>query len=90
MQPAGWRNATLGSMRSRGWRPFSKRATAGIDTVEPAAGELLLDERTLARLRRLTLVAGRARTEGPSRRAPIAPSRRVARVCRLQTVLAGR
>ena len=51
-------------MRSRGWRPFSKRATAGIDTVEPAAGELLLDERTLARLRRLTLVAGRARTEG--------------------------
>jgi uncharacterized protein (DUF58 family) len=64
MQPASWRNTTLGSMRSRGWRPFSKRATAGIDTVEPAAGELLLDERTLARLRRLTLVAGRARTEG--------------------------
>src|SRR5215207_7938331 len=64
MQPAGWRNTTLGSMRSRGWRPFSKRATAGIDTVEPAAGELLLDERTLTRLRRLTLVAGRARTEG--------------------------
>src|ERR687891_403244 len=64
MRPAGWRNATFGSMRSRGWRPFSKRATAGIDAVEPAAVDLLLDEGTLARLRRLSLVAGLARTEG--------------------------
>ena len=32
--------------------------------AEPAVGDLLLDERTLARLRRLSLVAGRARTEG--------------------------
>src|SRR5918994_6193239 len=64
MQPAGWRNATLGSMRARGWRPFAKRATASVDALEPAAGDLLLDERTLARLRRLSLIAGRARTEG--------------------------
>jgi uncharacterized protein (DUF58 family) len=64
MQPAGWRNAALGSLRSRSWRPFSKRASASIDSAELASGDLLLDERTLARLRRLSLVAGRARTEG--------------------------
>ena len=63
MQPTGWRNARLRSMRSRGWRPFSKRATASVEPAEPT-GDLLLDERTLARLRRLSLVAGRARTEG--------------------------
>src|ERR671914_1426836 len=62
--PAGRRIAMLGSMRTRGWRPFAKNATASIDELEPATGELLLDERTLARLRRLSLVAGRARTEG--------------------------
>ena len=64
MQPAGWRGAGFGSMRSRGWRPFSKRATASVDPAESTAGDLLLDERTLARLRRLSLLAGRARTEG--------------------------
>lgn len=64
MQPASWRNARLRSMRSRDWRPFSKRPPASVDAAEPAAAELLLDERTLARLRRLSLVAGRARTEG--------------------------
>jgi uncharacterized protein (DUF58 family) len=64
MPPAGRRSATVRSMRARGWRPFSKRARASTDTLEPAAGDLLLDERTLARLRRLSLVAGRARTEG--------------------------
>src|SRR5215213_11447253 len=64
MQPAGWRNATLGSSRARGWRPFSKRATDNTDAAKSAAGDLLLDERSLARLRRLSLVAGRARTEG--------------------------
>src|SRR5918992_5209816 len=64
MPPAGRRNAMLGSIRARGWRPFSKRATASNDELEPATGELLLDERTLARLRRLSLVAGRARTKG--------------------------
>jgi uncharacterized protein (DUF58 family) len=64
MQPAGWRNATFGSMRSRGWRPFAKRSPVSINGLEPATGDLLLDERTLARLRRLSLVAGRARTEG--------------------------
>jgi uncharacterized protein (DUF58 family) len=52
--PSGW----LASMRAR-W--------SGADRAMPAASEsddLLLDERTLARLRRLSLVAGRARTEG--------------------------
>jgi uncharacterized protein (DUF58 family) len=64
MPPVGRRNAMPGSMRTRGWRPFAKRVTDSIDELEPAAGELLLDERTLARLRRLSLVADRARTEG--------------------------
>ena len=49
--------------RAAGGRSRSARLPA-IDALEPAAGELLLDERTLARLRRLSLVAGRARTEG--------------------------
>jgi uncharacterized protein (DUF58 family) len=61
---SGVRTTRLGSMRSRGWRPFAKRTTASVDALDPATGELLLDERTLARLRRLSLVAGRARTEG--------------------------
>src|SRR5215216_2846257 len=64
MQPAGWRNATLGSMRSRSWRPFSKRASASIDAAEPAAGDLRLDDGTLARPGRPPLVSGRARTGG--------------------------
>ena len=64
MPPAGRRDAVLGSMRARSWRPFSKRAIASSDELKPDAGELLLDESTLARLRRLSLVAGRARTEG--------------------------
>jgi uncharacterized protein (DUF58 family) len=56
--PAGW----FASMRERTRRPRSGRATP---TREPAAArEILLDEATLARLRRLSLVAGRARTEG--------------------------
>ena len=62
-QPADGRSTRFGSLRSRGWRQFSKRAPASIDPAE-ATGDLLLDERTLARLRRLSLVAGRARTEG--------------------------
>src|SRR5918998_5513789 len=64
MRQAGWRNAALGSMRTRGWRPFPKRATISVDALQPADGDLLLDEHTRARLRRLSLVAGRARTEG--------------------------
>jgi uncharacterized protein (DUF58 family) len=57
--PSGW----LAGVRSRGWRPFGARATA-LSAPEPAPDELLLDERTLARLRRLSLLSGRARTEG--------------------------
>ena len=64
MQPAGGSSGRFGSMRSRSWRPFSKRATVSIDPAESAAGDLLLDERTLARLRRLSLVAGRALIAG--------------------------
>jgi uncharacterized protein (DUF58 family) len=61
--PPGWRNGNLNTMRQGGWRRFAHRAprteTPGLD-----ANESLLDERTLARLRRLSLLAGRARTEG--------------------------
>jgi uncharacterized protein (DUF58 family) len=47
----------------RAWRPFAGRAATPADavTLDP---EVLLDEATLVRLRRLSLVAGQARTEG--------------------------
>lgn len=57
--PRGW----LSGVRERGWRPSSSRAAPSAPMVDPA-DEILLDERTLARLRRLSLAAGRARTEG--------------------------
>ena len=60
---SGWRGVNLKGMRTTGWRPFANRA-ARTETRDPDVGESLLDERTLARLRRLSLVAGRARTEG--------------------------
>jgi uncharacterized protein (DUF58 family) len=53
--PTGW----LSSMRAR-WAGAGRATPA----TPPDDGQLLLDERTLARLRRLSLVAGRARTEG--------------------------
>src|SRR5918997_1758898 len=61
--PSGWRNVNLITMRPRGWRSIANRASRTAP-VDPDAGASLLDERTLARLRRLSLVAGRARTEG--------------------------
>ena len=61
--PSGWRNVSLNGMRTRGWRPLVNRGSQ-TETLDPDAGDILLDERTLARLRRLSLVAGRARTEG--------------------------
>jgi uncharacterized protein (DUF58 family) len=57
--PAGW----LAAARARATRSFAARATPP-SAVAAAADSLLLDERTLARLRRLSLLAGRARTEG--------------------------
>ena len=63
-QPPGWRGATLKAMRSRGWPPFANRGPSPTGALDPGDGESLLDERALARLRRLSLVAGRARTEG--------------------------
>ena len=55
----GW----LAAARARAARPFASRAAPPAGAVD--AGEtVLLDERTLARLRRLSLLAGRARTEG--------------------------
>ena len=53
--PTGW----FSSVRAR-WSGAHRPAPAA--TASP--DDLLLDERTLARLRRLSLVAGRARTEG--------------------------
>ena len=61
--PAGWRNVNLNAIRPRGWRPFADRGSQ-TETIAPDAGENLLDERTLARLRRLSLVTSRAPTEG--------------------------
>jgi uncharacterized protein (DUF58 family) len=58
-EPSGW----LASVRSRAWRPWG-RGTAAPDAGNETEGDVLLDEQTLARLRRLSLVAGRARTEG--------------------------
>lgn len=55
--PAHW----LAAIRDRARRSF---ATAATTRADPAANDLLLDERALARLRRLSLVSGRARTEG--------------------------
>jgi len=57
-------NGMVASMRSRGWRPFSSRVAPTTDELDPVVGESLLDERTLSRLRRLSLLSGRARTEG--------------------------
>lgn len=57
--PAGW----LDALRVRGWS-FAGRPTPVIAAPDFAEEDLLLDEPTLARLRRLSLVAGRARTEG--------------------------
>ena len=47
---------------ARAWRPFAAREAVTIADV--ASDDILLDERTLARLRRLSLLSGRARTEG--------------------------
>ena len=57
--PAGW----FGSLRARRWA-VPGRAAAPADALDPGDEEMLLDEAALARLRRLSLVAGRARTEG--------------------------
>lgn len=59
MNAVGW----LAAVRSRAARPFSGRASTPI-APHALAADVLLEERTLARLRRLSLVAGRARTEG--------------------------
>lgn len=56
--PSGW----FSTLRAR--RPFAGRSAPPIDALDLAEDDLLLDEATLARLRRLSLVAGRARTEG--------------------------
>jgi hypothetical protein len=64
--PSGWRNVNLNNlnaMRPRGLRSFAQRASQ-TEILDPEPDASLLDERTLARLRRLSLVAGRARTEG--------------------------
>jgi uncharacterized protein (DUF58 family) len=53
----------LGSLRGRRW-PFVGRNTTTVETSDLAGEDLLLDEPTLARLRRLSVAAGRARTEG--------------------------
>jgi uncharacterized protein (DUF58 family) len=58
--PATW----LSALRSRSWRPFPGIAMPTADLLDAADTDILLDERTLTRLRRLSLVAGRARTEG--------------------------
>jgi len=56
--PTSW----LSALRARAGRPLPGRATPA---AEPDGGDdVLLDERALARLRQLSLVAGRARTEG--------------------------
>ena len=60
---SSWRNINLNVTCTGGWRPFAPR-TSQTETLDLDAGESLLDERTLARLRRLSLFAGRARTEG--------------------------
>jgi uncharacterized protein (DUF58 family) len=57
--PAGW----LSSLRARRL-PFAGRPTSVVAAPDLAEEDLLLDEPTLTRLRRLSLVAGRARTEG--------------------------
>jgi uncharacterized protein (DUF58 family) len=57
--PAG----RLASLRARVWRPFADRAMPPVEPLA-ASDEVVLDERTLTRLRRLSLVADQARTEG--------------------------
>jgi uncharacterized protein (DUF58 family) len=47
----------------RAWRPFAGHPTPPPEAATPD-DDVLLDEGTLARLRRLSLVAGQARTEG--------------------------
>lgn len=62
MRPrAGWRN----TLRERARRPFSLNFVEREERVdaEPVA-ERLVDERALVQLRRVSLAAGRARTEG--------------------------
>ncbi len=54
----------LSTVRGRGWRPIAGRAALLGALFDPADEAILLDERTLTRLRRLSLAAGRARTEG--------------------------
>jgi uncharacterized protein (DUF58 family) len=48
----------------RAWRPFSGHATLSAADTATLDEDVLLDEAILARLRRLSLVAGQARTEG--------------------------
>jgi uncharacterized protein (DUF58 family) len=55
---AGW----VESVRARAARPFAGREAPA--EVPAASDDILLDERVLARLRRLSLLSGRARTEG--------------------------
>jgi uncharacterized protein (DUF58 family) len=54
--PAGW----FAAIRSRTTLPNGRPGAPS----HPLAAEVLLDERTMARLRQLSLVAGRARAEG--------------------------
>src|SRR4051812_23155937 len=54
----------FGSARLRGWRPFRSGASPVAEDASADDGLVLLDEQTLARLRRLSLLTGRARTEG--------------------------
>jgi len=58
--PAGW----LSAVRARGWHPLPGRGAPAGQSLDAGDEEILLDERTLTRLRRLSLAAGRARTEG--------------------------
>ncbi len=54
----------LASLRTRARWPFADRPATESESTAAPDEEVLLDERTLARLRGLTLVSGHARTEG--------------------------
>jgi uncharacterized protein (DUF58 family) len=54
----------LAALRGRARWPFVARMPAASEAAATSGDELLLDESTMARLRRLSLVSGQARTEG--------------------------
>src|SRR4051812_37337550 len=54
----------LGAPRWRDWRPFRASATPSENDAPVEDDLVFLDEQTMTRLRRLSLLAGRARTEG--------------------------